>query len=439
MYSTNFWHFGTIGAGRRLGRARGWTGCPASVTMQKMRLSRSSLVLGLVLGGVVGVGGTLTMQRAIPEAQAGKGQAPAPLERKQFHETLDLVLDRYVEPVDAPSLMARGLKHMVSGLDSYSSYLTAQERAQALKLQQQGAEAGLVTALHARDGHGGQTEVAIVAVHPGSPADKLGLGVGDRLLEIRGESTQHLLSNIEAQLLLGGAPGERIDLLALRGSGRGPERLALELAKPNFDALVSGVLIEHGGHALAKIEIHSFRPGTGERVKQTLAQLRRSAGSRGLAGVILDLRGNPGGSVDEAVIVADLFIEQGVLTRTRGRGGVILREELATAAGTDTRTPLVVVQDRRSASAAELLAVALQDHGRAKILGERSFGKGTVQDVIGIPDGSLLTLTVARYFSPKDRSIDGQGVEPDLLLGSALGEAAIVTARRELIAEFASR
>jgi carboxyl-terminal processing protease len=101
-----------------------------------------------------------------------------------------------------------------------------------------------------------------------------------------------------------------------------------------------------------------------------------------------------------------------VLVRTRGRGGQILREERAHPASTDDACPLVVLQDRRSASASELLAVALQDHGRARVVGERSFGKGTVQDVIGLSDGSLLTLTIARYFSPKDRLIDGNGVEP---------------------------
>jgi carboxyl-terminal processing protease len=162
-----------------------------------------------------------------------------------------------------------------------------------------------------------------------------------------------------------------------------------------------------------------------------LADLRRDA-EGGLAGIILDLRGNPGGEVAEAVIVADLFIAEGVLVRTRGRGGVIMREEFATAAGTDRTTPLMVLQDRRSASAAELLAVALQDHGRAKVVGEPSFGKGTVQEVIGIPDGSLLTLTVARYYSPKDRKIDGKGVEPDVALARIDGAAGLEAAQREL-------
>jgi carboxyl-terminal processing protease len=275
--------------------------------------------------------------------------------------------------------------------------------------------------------HGPQdSTLEVVAVHPGSPADKLKLSAGDRLLEIRGQSCDRLLSNVEAQLLLGGAEGERIELVLERKAG--PERLELELAKPNAAALVSHALLEQSGKLIGTITIHGFRSGTGELVKQALADLRRSAGTRKLAGVILDLRGNPGGEVHEAVLVADLFIQEGVLTRTRGRGGVILREELATAAGTDLDTPLVVLQDRRSASAAELLAVALKDHRRAKLIGERSFGKGTVQEVIGIADGSLLTLTVARYFSPSDRLIDGRGVEPDVLIERPVGEAAAVAA-----------
>lgn len=396
--------------------------------MPVVRCSRSSLALGLVLG----IAGTLALQRALPEAEAGKPKK-GPLDRQEFHQTLDVVLDRYVEPVDAPQVMARGLKHMVSGLDPYSHYLTAKERDRARKLQQQGAEAGLMTSLQ-RSGQ--QAELEIVGVHPGSPAAKLGLAAGDRILAIRGQSCAHLLSNIEAQLLLGGAPGERIELVLERGSG--PEHVELELAKPDVDALVSAELLELSGHKLGKLEIHAFRTGTGELVKRELAELRRAAGERGLAGLILDLRGNPGGEVAEAVLVADLFIEEGVLTRTRGRGGVIVREELATKAGTDVETPLIVLQDRRSASAAELLAVALQDHGRATVIGERSFGKGTVQEVIGIPDGSVLTLTVARYFSPHDHLIDGRGVEPDVIYEHPSGDAAIEAAGRELLARIAA-
>ena len=396
--------------------------------MQNVRLSRSSLVLGLVLG----VAGTLAVERAISEAEAAKGTTQkAQLDRQHFHDSLDLVLDRYVEPVDAPKMMARGLKHMVNGLDPHSYYLTADERSLAQQQQKQGASSGLVTALDR--GSSLDATLEIVAVEPGSPASKLGLSAGDRVLAIRGRPCNTLMSTAEAQLLLGGAPGERVDLTVDRGHGS--EELSLQLTKLSGAGLVAGELLERHGHALGKVSIHAFRAGTAKRVTEQLTQLRRAAGGQ-LDGLILDLRGNPGGEVDEAVLVADLFGEGGVLTRTRGRGGVILREELATAAGSDVETPLVVLQDDRSASAAELLAVALRDNHRARVVGERSFGKGTVQEVIGIADGSLLSLTVARYFSPDDRGIDGHGVEPDVAVSD---RDPVEAAQRELVELIAQR
>ena len=145
-------------------------------------------------------------------------------------------------------------------------------------------------------------------------------------------------------------------------------------------------------------------------------------------------RANVRRDVPEAVMIADMFLAEGVLVRTRGRGGQILREERAHPDGSDCDMPLVVLQDHGSASASELLAVALQDHGRARVVGERSYGKGTVQDVIGMHDGSQLTLTIARYFSPKDRLIDGNGVEPDVPLpaGGSAGIGATTDSGLEL-------
>jgi len=404
---------------------RQWTMAPVCFTMKKVRMSRGSVLLGISLG----VLGTLAVQQLASDASAAK-PSKAPLERQEFHDTLDVVLDRYVEPVDTPSVMSRGLKHMVAGLDPYSHYMTAKERALAQKRAREGAEAGLVTTL--RGAGGALAELEVIAVHPGSPAAKLGIGPGTKILELRDRPASGLLSNADARLLLSGASGERIPLTIDRGHGH--EQLELELDKLSESSLVTGELVEHDGYPVAVIAIHAFRPGVGERVKKQLAALRSQAGDRGLVGLVLDVRGNPGGEVHEALVVADLFVEDGVLTRTRGRGGVILREELATSAGTDPDLPLVLVQDRRSASASELLAIALQDRGRAKIMGERSFGKGTVQELIGLPDGSLLTLTVARYFSPEDRNIDSQGVDPDVVLAEVEGDAAIEAACRELVA-----
>lgn len=361
----------------------------------------------LLIGFALGVLTTVGVLHLVPQADAGK-----PLERESFHSAIDIVLERYVEPVDASEVMARGLKHMVGGLDGYSHYLTADERKRAKKKLKSGASAGLSLELSQRGDH---NVLEVLAVEPGSSADAAGLSAGDFVHEIRGRETDTLLSRAEAEVLLAGNDGEMVEVVVQRKIDPSPRVLSLMLTRPEKRAqTVEGQLVEHRGKKVAHLRIRAFRSGTGDAVKRHLRELERSAGKKGIDGVVLDVRGNPGGEVSEAVIVADMFVGKGVLTRTRGRGGKILREEKAHAMGTDSKTPLVVLQDRHSASAAELLAVALQDHGRARVVGEKSYGKGTVQDVIGMKDGSVLTLTIARYFSPKDRMIDARGVSPDV-------------------------
>jgi carboxyl-terminal processing protease len=384
--------------------------------------------LVLALGIALGVGGTLAVQSGVGEAQAGKPSKAATLERDEFHAALDLVLDRHVDPVDTRQLLASGLKHMAASLDGHSSYLTAEERELGRKREREGADAGLAVRITAGVlGDGESQALEVVSVAPGSPADQQGILPGDLLLELRGRGAARITSAAEAQILLAGAPGEVIDLELVRvasGKSRG-EAIELELRAVEVDALVQGELVRSAGDTIAVVAIRSFRSGVGEQFKAELAELRRLAGGEALGGIVIDLRGNPGGEVDEALVVADLFIADGILTRTRGRGGKILREEQASVAGTDAATPLVVLQDARSASASELLAAALQDHGRATIVGEASFGKGTVQERIGLPDGSLLTLTIARYYSPNDRSIDGHPIEPDVAVADPSGPAGL--------------
>ncbi len=371
-----------------------------------VRVARTGIGIGLVLG----ILGTLVAQWGTTGAKARVG-----LKRESFHAAIDIVLDQYVEPVDANAMMGRGLKHMVSGLDPHSYYLTAAERGRASLQGQHGTTTGLLVRLHpARAGHGADLEVA--AVLPGSAAEREGLRPGDRILELDGRRSEFFLSQMEAELLLSGREGDRVELLVQRGHAMASEEVSLTVHKARNSDLVAGVVIERQDRRVAHMKIRSFRSGTGRWFVRTLEALLNQRGTGPVEAVILDLRGNPGGEVAEALIVADYFIAEGILTRTRGRGGRILREERAHRAGTNTEIPLVVVQDRRSASASELLAVALQEHGRAMILGERSYGKGTVQQVTGLDDGSLLTLTIARYFSPKDRLIDGNGVSPDVAI-----------------------
>lgn len=344
-----------------------------------------------------------------PDAQAGSNN----LGTDAYGKALRTVLDRYVDPVEPSRVLAESLKRIVSGLDRHSHYLTADERT-LLKQRSRGGTTGMVVEFQrAEPGARKPARLEVSAVLPGSPAEKIGLQPGDSILKIRDQDVAFMLSRAEVDVLLLGGDGETIDLTVQRRSDASPTAQRLVLSGQSLP-VVSGGLVDHAGRKFAHVRVRAFRSGTADSVRGTLKELRRSAGAGGLAGVVLDVRGNPGGDVGEAVLIADTFVSEGVLVRTRGRGGQILREEKATQAATDDATPVVVLQDHRSASASELLAIALQDHGRAKVVGERSYGKGTVQDVIGLDDGSVLTLTIARYFSPRDRLIDGVGVEPDV-------------------------
>lgn len=329
----------------------------------------------------------------------------ASFDRHDFERALSDVLDRYVEPIDESRLLSHGLKQIVAELDAHSHYLTAAER-QELQRRTRAGNPGFAVVL--REG----SSLEVVSVDPDSPAAEAGMAPGDLILEIEQREAASLRSQAEVDTLLRGPSGEAFDLVVRPHSGETPRKIRVERTLQRTPT-VSLRMSDAPAGRVAALRIRAFRAGTGEQVRRLLEDARLGAGPRGLAGLVLDLRSNPGGEVEEALIVADLFVSRGLLTRTRGRGGKILREELAHEAGTDDRTPIVVLQDRHSASAAELLAAALQENGRAKVAGEKSFGKGTVQQVVGLEDGSVLAFTIARYFSPLDRVIDGVGVHPD--------------------------
>ncbi len=334
---------------------------------------------------------------------------PPGLARTGFDEALDTILDKYVEPVDRSDVLARGLKAMAEGLDDHSHYVTADER-QLLRERAQGGTSGLAVAFDpaARD------RMKVVEVVPGSPAADAGLQPGDEITTI-GRRQVAELSQVEADAALLGRPGDRVSLSIAARGGKARD-VELQLESVGRKVVQTHTIPTADGGVVGCIKIHAFRSGSGAQVKRALADLQRGAGRKGLAGLILDLRSNPGGEVDQALVVADMFVADGVLTRTRGRGGRVLREEKAHAKGTDETTPIVALVDSHTASAAELLAAALRDHGRAKIVGTTTYGKGTVQQVLGLHDGSVLTLTIARYFSPKDERIDGVGLSPDTTL-----------------------
>ena len=369
---------------------------------------RVNVIAGL-FGFALGVGCTAALTLTI-----GPGPHAADalrLGRSGYSDVMDAVLARYVDPVDEGELTAAALRGLLQQLDPHSHFLTADER-KALRKRASGGASGLSIAL-VEEPDTGARRLEVLAVAPDSPAAKKGVKPGDHVVQLRGREAERIESQVQVELLLAGAVGEELALHVQSPAETSPRFVELVLDKPKGKTVESAMVDIGKGRKIMHLVVRRFGPDTGNAVKKAIESRKRTAGDA-FAGIVLDLRGNPGGEVDEALVVADLFVASGVLTRTRGRGGKLLREEKAHEAGADTTTPLVVLQDRRSASASELLAVALQELGRAKVVGERSYGKGTVQEVLGLPDGSVAAFTVARYYSPKDHLVDGVGVAPDV-------------------------
>jgi carboxyl-terminal processing protease len=219
----------------------------------------------------------------------------------------------------------------------------------------------------------------------------------------------------DAARRLKGAAGTPVRLTLERDGGE-PRELTVVRERVTSESVEWRVADASRG--LVVVRIRSFQERTDRGVERALAGARETLG-REIGGVVLDLRGNPGGLLDEAVRVADRFLADGLIVTTEGRAQRVMDVERATGPGTEPNYPLAVLVDGGSASAAEILAGALQDHGRAAVVGTRTFGKGTVQQIIDLGDGSGLKLTVSRYFTPGHRSIQDSGITPDVPVAEA--------------------
>lgn len=354
-------------------------------------------------------------------------EAPEASELPEANEKLELLAQMlshiqhsYVEKVSTDQLLEAAIQGMLATLDPHTAWLTAQ-RFESLEAETRGEYGGLGLELSlraAREGDAQLTRVVLLAPMEDSPAAAAGLRAGDLLLRVDGLSVDGL-SMEELMSRLRGAPGSRVKLAVWR-EGRdgvdekGRERaLELNLLRARIKLLpVQGRLYAPYGY----LRIKSFQEETDRALRRELENLRAQNGGS-LAGLVLDLRGNPGGLFDQAVRVADRFLPGGLtIVTTRGRDGRVVGEERSRERGTEPELPMVLLVNGSSASASEILAGALQDHGRAVIMGSATFGKGSVQTLLGLSDGSVLKLTVARYFTPNGRSIQETGIVPDILL-----------------------
>ncbi|HEY8431151.1 MAG TPA: S41 family peptidase [Sandaracinaceae bacterium] len=340
----------------------------------------------------------------VGDVRATEGRASPYANLGIFARALSHIEAVHVEDPDQDELVYGAIRGMVSTLDPHSAFMDPEEY-RILTSDTQGRFGGVGVEIDVRDGW-----LTVHGVFEGGPADRAGIRPGDRFLTIDGRRARDMPIS-EAVRIMRGEPGTSVPVTIRREGEDEAIRLTLTREIIRVDAVQARILPDRIVH----LQIKAFQGTTTEELRRALdAAVERTASSGGVRGILLDMRRNPGGLLDEAVRVSDEFLESGVIVSTRGRGGRLLSEATARRAGTRPNWPMVVLVDNYTASAAEIVAGALRDHGRAIVVGSRTWGKGSVQNIIELPDGSALKLTVARYYTPSGRSIQAEGIVPDV-------------------------
>lgn len=345
-----------------------------------------------------------------------------------FTRVLAHIENNYVEAVSEKQLIDGAIKGMVSTLDPHTVFMPP-EVFKEMKSDTKGEFGGLgiEVTMRARAAQGVRGEfLTVVAPIDGTPAARAGVLAGDVVVAIDGESTAEmdLLTSVSR---LRGPPGSKVVLAILREGFTAPRELVI--VRDHIRVVsVEGRLHDGIGH----IKVKNFQEQTDRYLKRALDDLR--AENKGeLRGLVLDLRNNPGGLLDQSVLMADRFLPGGLtIVTTKGRNGRHVEEEKSHERETEAAYPMIVLVNGGSASASEIVAGALQDHGRAVVMGTQSFGKGSVQTLIELEDGSGLKLTIARYFTPKGRSIQEQGITPDVVVPEGAEAGPEAAAPREV-------
>ncbi len=327
---------------------------------------------------------------------------------KTFTDVLAIVYEKYVEEVKVTDLIYNALSGMLSGLDPHSAFMRPDEMRE-LSVDTQGRFGGLGIEISVRDSF-----IYVVSPIDDTPAAAAGIKPGDYIVKINDKSTRGMPLTDAVQQLRG-PEGTKVKISIWRQGWEQPRDFELTRAVIVVKTVKQKELEAGYGY----IKISQFNAGTTDALLAALKELRKSTG--GLRGLVLDLRNDPGGLLDQAVQVADVFVDDGLIVSTRGRAPRQTYNIPAQRGGQGTDFPIVVLINAGSASASEIVAGCLQDHHRAIIVGERSFGKGSVQTIIPLPDGSGLRLTTAKYFTPNGRDIQARGIEPDFVVpGDAL-------------------
>ena len=366
------------------------------------------LVIGTVLGLSLSLGGGVIakFKPAPPVEDLNWEQA------KLFAEVMERIKADYVEPIDDQALVESAVRGMVADLDPHSQYLDASEY-QDIRISTTGSYSGVGLEVSRDDG-----EILVVAPIDGTPAFRAGIRPGDKIVAIddasvRRDGLQETIGRLR------GRAGTRVSVSILRGPDA--ELLVFNLRREHIR--VASVRSDTISPSLGYVRISQFSENTASELSRAIDELvddMHAAGDE-LRGLVLDLRNNPGGILDSAVDVSDLFLTGGVIVSADGRTKEARFSREAGAGDILDGTPIVVLVNKGSASASEIVAGALQDHHRALIVGSPTFGKGLVQTVMPLSKGRAIKLTTSRYYTPSGDSIHETGIEPDIAVRGSDG------------------
>ncbi len=360
------------------------------------------IVVGIVMGMSLSVGGgLLTTADEVDEEELAWEQA------RLFAEVMERVKRDYVEPIDDSELLEAAIRGMVADLDAHSQYLDAEEY-RDIRISTTGSYTGVGIEL-------GEVEGMITVITPmaGSPAARSGIRSGDKIIAVDGIAVD--TANLQETIgRMRGRPGTRISITVLRDDDAILHEMRREIVR------VASVHHELLNPAFGYVRLNQFSETTAREVTRAIDELQDQNGGL-LDGLILDLRNNPGGVLDSAVDVSDLFLDSGVIVSADGRSSDSRFSRSAHRGDILDGADMVVLVNSGSASASEIVAGALQDHGRALVVGTGTFGKGLVQTVMPLSKGRAIKLTTSRYYTPSGDSIHGTGITPDIYIDDTPG------------------
>jgi carboxyl-terminal processing protease len=360
------------------------------------KLSNPKVLIGLIIGVVFLSFVSLSVSRRV---------AAVPNETyeslKIFSDVLGIVEKDYTDELDTKELIYDAIKGMVRNLDPHSSFLIPDEYKE-MQIDTRGEFGGIGIEISIRD-----DILTVIAPIEDTPAFMAGIIAGDKIVKIEGKSTKNMSLN-DAVGLMRGKKGTQLTISIMREGFTKSREFTLTRAIIKVKSVKFEMLEEE----FAYVRIAQFQENTTRDLKKALRKLRGKGGD--FKGLVLDLRNNPGGLLQEAVSVSDVFLDSGIIVYTKGRGDNQRMVFNAGAAKTEPDYPMIVLVNGGSASASEIVAGALQDYKRAIILGTTTFGKGSVQTIIPLSDGSAVRLTTSKYYTPLGRSIQAKGIEPDI-------------------------